>query len=186
MDADTSLRPSARQGVSDRFEAFLVRTGLFQLLAHILAWYLRLRRAWWLPLAREVAKHAACLLLLPLSMVYLTQAITMQNFGAAWTWLFAHGAAVGAQCLLLAAAQLLLRVLLGGYAASTLLLSLLLSLLALTDYYKAAINGFHLMLSDFAMIRGIRDIVSYAAPQLTVSSVTAACLVLFALLVLLA
>lgn len=186
MDADTSLRPAARQSVSDRFEAFLVKTGLFRLLAHLLACCLRLRRAWWLPLAREAAKHAACLLLLPLSMVYLTQAITMQSFGAAWSWVFAHGAAVAAQCLLLAAAQLLLRVLLGGYAASTLLLSVLLSLLALTDYYKATINGFHLMLSDLTMIRGIRDIVTYAAPQLTVSGVTAACLVLFVLLVLFA
>ena len=168
---------------SERLAAWFERSFLFTALAHILSWYIRLQRLGWrFQLALECLKHALCCVILPLCMLWFSQAITLQGFGAAWTWLWMHGSACAFFVLLFGAAQLLLRALLGSYGPGTLLCGAFAALTALVDHYKAVINGFPLMLSDFTLFPNAGDIVSYAMPKISFSAVTVRSLILFAVL----
>ena len=172
-----------RPRLSERLAAWFERSILFTALAHLLSWYIRLRRLGWrFYLALECLKHAFCCVVLPLCMLWFSQAITLQGFGAAWTWLWAHGSACAFFVLLFGAAQLLLRALLGSYGPGTLLCGALAALAALVDHYKAVINGFPLMLSDFTLFPNAGDIVSYAMPKINFSNVTLWSLLLFVVL----
>lgn len=172
-----------RPRLSERLAAWFERSILFTALAHVLSWYIRLQRLGWrFQLALECLKHAFCCVVLPLCMLWFSQAITLQGFGAAWTWLWAHGSACAFFVLLFGAAQLLLRALLGSYGPGTLLCGALAALAALVDHYKAVINGFPLMLSDFTLFPNAGDIVSYAMPKINFSNVTLWSLLLFVVL----
>lgn len=172
-----------RPRLSERLAAWFERSILFTALAHVLSWYIRLQRLGWrFHLALECLKHAFCCVVLPLCMLWFSQAITLQGFGAAWTWLWAHGSACAFFVLLFGAAQLLLRALLGSYGPGTLLCGALAALAALVDHYKAVINGFPLMLSDFTLFPNAGDIVSYAMPKINFSNVTLWSLLLFVVL----
>ena len=172
-----------RPRLSERLAAWFERSILFTALAHLLSWYIRLRRLGWrFYLALECLKHAFCCVVLPLCMLWFSQAITLQGFGAAWAWLWAHGSACAFFVLLFGAAQLLLRALLGSYGPGTLLCGALAALAALVDHYKAVINGFPLMLSDFTLFPNAGDIVSYAMPKINFSNVTLWSLLLFVVL----
>ena len=172
-----------RPRLSERLAAWFKRSILFTALAHLLSWYIRLRRLGWrFYLALECLKHAFCCVVLPLCMLWFSQAITLQGFGAAWAWLWAHGSACAFFVLLFGAAQLLLRALLGSYGPGTLLCGALAALAALVDHYKAVINGFPLMLSDFTLFPNAGDIVSYAMPKINFSNVTLWSLLLFVVL----
>ena len=169
--------------LSERLEAWFERSIFFTALAHILSWYIRLRQLGWrFYLVLECLQHAFCCVLLPLCMLWFSQAITLQSFGAAWTWLWAHGSACAFFVLLFGAAQLLLRTLFGSYGPGTLLCGAFAALAALVDHYKAVINGFPLMLSDFTLFSNAGDIVSYAMPKISFSNVTIRSLLLFAVL----
>ena len=172
-----------RPRLSERLETWFERSILFTALAHVLSWYIRLQRLGWrFQLALECLKHAFCCVVLPLCMLWFSQAITLQGFGAAWMWLWAHGSACAFFVLLFGAAQLLLRALLGSYGPGTLLCGALAALAALVDHYKAVINGFPLMLSDFTLFPNAGDIVSYAMPKINFSNVTLWSLLLFVVL----
>lgn len=172
-----------RPRLSERLETWFERSIFFTALAHVLSWYIRLQRLGWrFQLALECLKHAFCCVVLPLCMLWFSQAITLQGFGAAWTWLLAHGSACAFFVLLFGAAQLLLRALLGSYGPGTLLCGALAALAALVDHYKAVINGFPLMLSDFTLFPNAGDIVSYAMPKINFSNVTLWSLLLFVVL----
>ena len=134
-----------------------------------------------LSLIRELAGHLIFCVLFPLLLLFLSQAVTMQDFDAAWRWLLAHGESALFFWLFFAAAQLLLRVLLGGYALPTLLCSAFAALLTLVNYYKTLINGFPLMLSDLSLLPSFGDVAAYAMPQISLSAVTKRALALFAL-----
>lgn len=135
---------------------------------------------------REGMKHAVCVLLFPLVIVYLAQAVTLQSFPAALSWMGAHVPAVLMSIVPLAAVQLFLRALLGGYALSTALCAFFFLAAALVDHYKTVINGFPLMLCDFSLLESAGDIVAYAVPKLTLSTTTVLTLVLAFVLVLFA
>ena len=172
-----------RPRLSERLAAWFERSILFTALAHVLSWYIRLQRLGWrFQLALECLKHTFCCVVLPLCMLWFSQAITLQGFGAAWTWLWAHGSACAFFVLLFGAAQLLLRALLGSYGPGTLLCGAFAALAALVDHYKAVINGFPLMLSDFTLFPNAGDIVSYAMPKINFSNVTLWSLLLFVVL----
>ena len=124
------------------------------------------------PALCEAISHIVYLLLYPPVLLFLSQAITLQSFGDAWLWMGGHVPAAALNCLLLLCVQLFLRALFGGYCFSTFLTGALVLLPTLVSYYKTAINGFPLILSDFSLLTSAGDILEYAMPEVQFSAVT--------------
>lgn len=126
----------------------------------------------------------ALVLLAPLGTVLSCQMISLQSLSRAWNWLFAHAAAVGLWYLLLLLLQLTLMGLTSLAGLSTLIAALPCVGLTLASYYKAAINGEPLMLSDLSMAGELGQITGFASDKLAPSPATLGALALVAAVVL--
>ena len=130
------------------------------------------------------AGQLALILLSPLILIAACQTISLQSLPQAVQWLFSHLEAAGLWYL----AVLLLQLALSGLTRLTGLAFLLAALpcagLTLASFYKSAINGEPLALSDLAMAGNLGEIAGFASDKLAPSPATVGALVLLAAAVL--
>ena len=126
------------------------------------------------------AGQLALILLSPLILIAACQTISLQSLPQAVQWLFSHPEAAGLWYL----AVLLLQLALSGLTRLTGLAFLLAALpcagLTLASFYKSAINGEPLALSDLAMAGNLGEIAGFASDKLAPSPATVGALVLLA------
>ena len=127
------------------------------------------------------AAAVAALLVLPLILLWLTQTVTLQSPGAAFGWMAAHLRAVLLGWILLAVPALLVYALSGRLWCAWLVSALPCLLLSLVSYYKTAINGAPLEISDFTLIGQFGEIAGFALPQLRVPAAVWIAVLSFAL-----
>lgn len=122
----------------------------------------------------------------PLLLLYATQVIWLQNLGTAFSWMLSHGQAVLLFWVLCSTLSLTIYGFTRRMVFAYLPQAVVFVALALISYYKFAINGAPLQLSDFTFIGNMGDIAAYAGAQLAPTLVTiCAVLLVIALLVLL-
>lgn len=114
----------------------------------------------------------AGILLMPLVLLYCSQAIMLKSMCTPLVWIAAHPAAVGMTWLLISLPALTLyglsrRLFIGYTPPGVIILAL-----TLVSFYKNEINGAPLQLSDFSLAGELAHIAGYAMPQLEVSAVT--------------
>ena len=141
----------------------------------------RLGRRPWLQACR-----AAVLLIGPLAAVLACQMISLQSGEGALRWLAGHAAAAAVTWLLTSALLWLLYGLTRIASLSLLITELIPLALTLVSYYKTAINGEPLMLTDFALAGDFGGVAGFAMDRISISGTTWGALALAAAPVLLA
>ena len=141
----------------------------------------RLPRLCWQELGRT-----ALLLLGPLAAAAACQVVSLQSWEEASRWLGGHAAAVAAVWGLLSCALWLVYGLTRLASLSLLLTEAVPLALTLVSYYKTAINGEPLMLTDFALAGDFGGVAGFAMDRIAISDATWGALALAAAPVLLA
>lgn len=122
----------------------------------------------------------------PLLLLYATQVIWLQNLGSALSWMLAHGEAVLLFWVLCSTLSLTIYGFTRRMVLAYLPQAVIFITLALISYYKFAINGAPLQLSDFSFVGNMGNLATYAGAQLVPTVVTiCAVLLVLALLMLL-
>ncbi len=125
-------------------------------------------------------RFAAALILTPFVLLYCSEAIMRQDMLAPFAWIAGHFGAAAFTWLLITMAAMVLLALFRRLFVAYLPPALFTLLLTLVSYYKNAINGFPLQLSDFSLAGEFAAVADYALPQIRISFVTAAALLITA------
>ena len=124
--------------------------------------------------------RGAALALMPPAILLLCQAVSLQSFSAAWAWVGSRPAALGLTWLLLGFAALILYGLLRLLSLTWLLTAAVPLALTFVSYYKEAVNGLPLMLTDFSLAGEVLTVAGYARLDLSAPSALALVLLLAA------
>ena len=133
-------------------------------------------KKYWLP-----ALRLALVLLNPLAIVLACQLVSLQSLSGSLRWMLSSPGPVGMYWLTLLLAQLTLAGLTRLSGLAGLLAGLPSFALTLISYYKSAINGEPLLLSDLGLASHLEDIAQFAQGNLTVTfgiQLAAACIIL--------
>lgn len=119
----------------------------------------------------------AAIVIMPFIILYCSEAVLRQDMLRPFAWMAAHFGAAAFTWLLINLAAMVLYALFRRLFTAYLPPALIVLLLTLISYYKNAINGFPLQLSDFSLAGELTHIAGYAMPQIRVSAVTAAAVI---------
>ncbi len=132
--------------------------------------------------AYPIARTLACIALIPLLIIGVTQLIVSQDFFEAFLWgIKQFPAALLEYTVILLAASFIYSIF-GKLWTAALLPGLFLVLLTLISYYKTAINGIPLLLEDFALTSDFFHIAGFALSRIKLSFCTVSALIVFVLL----
>lgn len=123
----------------------------------------------------------ACLAIIPLFLIALTNFITFQSFSHTAAWFSAHPGPAFFEYLALLFVCIFLYAVTRKLWLSALLPGIVLLLVTLISYYKTVLNGTPLLPADFALAPQFFSVASFALPQLSISLYTVAALIAFAL-----
>ena len=137
------------------------------------------------PFLSKLCPILGAILLAPLVVLYVTQAIWLGSLAAPLPWMVGHPAAVGLFWLLFSSLSLTLYGFTRRFFWACLPGTVALVLLAYVSRIKRNVNGSPLQLSVFTMVGGLGDIAGYASSQLLPSAAAVAAAVLALLLLVL-
>ena len=116
---------------------------------------------------KNEAGKPALLYLMPLGLIYISRLISEGDAAKALVWIIEKFPAALVEYLIIAAVMSLLYGIFGRHWVPW-LVGIVVPLVAAVSYFKLQINGSPLILGDFALAGQLPEIVSFAAPQMTV------------------